>query len=793
MKTITLIILVAIFFCTTQNLQAQNPTLSAGLETLTMNKGTIDVEVLTQLIMEKQKELKQEALRRFILKLFPETNYTTKFYVQNCLNLLLNEKNPQVIEKEIYELTTNYALALGVAKYYAKVHKNSNLINLYNEAYGAKKNDLPFGYWLDITSKALSETNVLVKKGFFRKKIDFTNRNSNSYIELSEIDKYKKFFNAMATMSKTISDGITPYIENYAVIEAFLNNTQTNKNIDIKETVIANTTKNLELLFNPDLLLSLPTEISSTYPALKTFINNFNSENTKITAINSLNNKLPSLPSLKYTFDNQKIIRDNSKNKWAAFEKEQLKNYLVDTDGKLTPKKTLQLDSAQKLSLENLNKTSIELKYNYDEAERKFLTDSTIYYRQLKDLNGYLKTLQITDTLTTTNITSIVNTDFSTITESTQKKINNLLTEFRKGKDAYKALLSKLALDLTNSGFLPNSIQLNENNKEFLKEYSNLISSTYVRAKKLIESDSITVEDVAYFDDKFIPEIIKLSTPLGLNKELNKQITEVGTIVKLLKLQTLTSIPDRFIYNDDLKILLKFVADLGKLDKAESYNHMLNLFEQMNNLVIENLDDQDFKKTYLLFSNAIIKYTLVDTKNETVEIDIASFLNDLQQYYGKNEKSRIGIYASLGLNQTHFFRSLNLPENPETVKNLGFASEKLGIKLRLHRFEMTSALKNVIKDDIYLDKRYPFINEVYLTLYGSGLLYSIANTTTNSKFDYPQAALSLGFRFYNALDFNLSGGIPFIPKQAPFKNFFIGLGLDIPLGEYLEKLGSKKK
>jgi len=95
---------------------AQNPSLAVGLETLTMNKGSIDVEKLTAIIMEKQRELKQEALKRFILKLFPETNYTTKFYVQNCLTVLLNERNPKVIEKEVLELTTNYALVLGVAK-----------------------------------------------------------------------------------------------------------------------------------------------------------------------------------------------------------------------------------------------------------------------------------------------------------------------------------------------------------------------------------------------------------------------------------------------------------------------------------------------------------------------------------------------------------------------------------------------------------------------------------------------------------------------------------------------------
>ena len=107
-----------------------------------MNKGTIDVQVLTEIIMEKQRELKQEALKRFMFKMFPETNYTTKFYVQNCLNILLNEKNPQVIEKEILELTTNYALALGVTQ--ALIKSENDIFKDLNNEYLKLKDTLDF-------------------------------------------------------------------------------------------------------------------------------------------------------------------------------------------------------------------------------------------------------------------------------------------------------------------------------------------------------------------------------------------------------------------------------------------------------------------------------------------------------------------------------------------------------------------------------------------------------------------------------------------------------------------------
>ena len=96
-------------------------------------------------------------------------------------------------------------------------------------------------------------------------------------------------------------------------------------------------------------------------------------------------------------------------------------------------------------------------------------------------------------------------------------------------------------------------------------------------------------------------------------------------------------------------------------------------------------------------------------------------------------------------------------------------------------------------NDIYLNKKAPFINELYAIVYGSGLLYTLANTTTNENFDFPHVGAGVGMRFYNALDVNLIIGFPFVKNYNFGDNAFYGIGLDIPLGEYLEKLGSKNK
>ena len=76
-------------------------------------------------------------------------------------------------------------------------------------------------------------------------------------------------------------------------------------------------------------------------------------------------------------------------------------------------------------------------------------------------------------------------------------------------------------------------------------------------------------------------------------------------------------------------------------------------------------------------------------------------------------------------------------------------------------------------------------------IYGSGLLYSLANTSTNENFDFTHVGIGTGLRFYNSLDVNFTLGFPFVQDRDFGSDVFVGFGFDIPLGEYLEKIGGK--
>lgn len=251
--------------------------------------------------------------------------------------------------------------------------------------------------------------------------------------------------------------------------------------------------------------------------------------------------------------------------------------------------------------------------------------------------------------------------------------------------------------------------------------------------------------------------------------------------------------------------LFEFISNLDNLDKAQTYESIINLLREYSHIVEGQLPNSKFKEGYIIFINGMKKYTLINSspENQYVEIDIVSFLNDLQQFYNRNNPSRFSLYLTLGLNENFFFKDFTFPDDgseaenpdnpkkPETIKTIGFASEKIGVKYKIYDFKKYRGYENVIKDDVYLNKRAPFINEFYTILYGSGLLYTLANTSTDQNFDFPHVGAGVGLRFYNALDFNVILGFPFVKDRNFGKDGFIGIGLDIPLGEYLEKVGNK--
>lgn len=919
----------------------ENATLGIGLESLTFNKGTIDVEVLTKIIMKKQKELKNEALKRFMFKMFPESDYTTRFYVQNCLNILLNEKNPQVIEKEILELTTNYAVALGVTQAVVKmdnaifkphkvvngktelskknkhvdhqrimseidnneviktyhttikeIHKANkeidSLFELYKKAKKNKEsinkskkdvenkikaqenlekklnkikrkllrnnvnpndtielyensNELTFGEKLDFISLTLSENVLLRKKGFFKNKIDY--REEQGYFFTKEDDE---------TIINTINEKINPYIENYDIIKNFIETTGIKdfKNINDALTNAYLNQLDLDIEFgsfitNGPLNDNLKSELEqlksvlqlksdyiklsalkgtiimddiskiktiSSIPLLEE-INTL--EDTKsLPVFNPLEQLKKSLDDVKKSYDDVKKLNNTienynqtlkniaSINLFKTLQPDNLHPIVITAKDKMVPEKdlTIKMDEIKK-EIENIYKIKAIVTPNPADQNSKIKEINNTISR----INSTLKALN--DDLKTIKINFIVNDDFKEnirsldglkiieITTLLDLQIDDVQKNISKSSVFFTVFIDHLLKKIENDSVIPNLTTQKE--VIYNKELSELIATVYERLSYFKTTNNYTISDINYLEKDLLPKLVglKYNDQTANQTFYNSLISGIKNLTPLLKIRILTTKNLNISIENysELISLFEFIGNLDKLDRAQTYASIVDLIQKNSEAITQVLPDGEFKESYKLFINGVKKYTLINpnAEKEYVEIDVVSFLNDLQQYYDRKNPSKFSLYLTVGLNQNVFVNKFKLPESDEVLNNIGFASEKLGVKLKLHDFRKVRGYENVIKSDVYLNQRAPFINEWFVTAYGSGLLYSLANTTTNTNFNFPHFGVSTGFRFYNALDFNVMLGLPFVKNEKFGNNGFIGIAFDIPLGEYLEALGNK--
>lgn len=896
---------------------SQSPTLGIGLETLTMNKGTIDVEVLTQIIMEKQKELKKEALKRFMFKMFPDTDYTTRYYVQNSLNILLNEKNPQVIEKEILELTTNYAIALGVTKAYLALNKpkikgqtslivQNNWIAFLNEKCGKQKEDnnmgsnkstptkekgndfhkndgesaktvkndsksynprfdynkisaeinnldekkdrlctlfnkfknfnesfdsalidkngnraerklarrdnklskikkiayknnldipknnfnsptkdtiLSFGQNLDLVSLALSKNEKLKKKGFFKNKIDYTEEQPYFISETEDTTRIGK-----------INRKVTLYVDNYEIIGSFIN--------DLSPTVQKQDNIFSHLLDNYGKQINTKSKINQV---LQLNSADFINDSNILSNLNSLKSILTEYKSLKKIFDeNHTKVSTLSGNTLNDYDDKILlieqyndlvKKYLL--IGQLDKNNSLFVGEKVNVELKKIDvdvalKNKVE-KYRSDLLENKqdSVKLSLLVVPDIKFIDNEIKKINV-------NGLNLKNIDLSM--KSIDKSIDENVKKITESDAFFKGYINYLMNQIETNQFVIDRPNLKSDSN---LKIATVIGDLYGKLNDLRKHKTYNYSDVDYIENQILKNLVEAKNLTGgkvtngSNPDVYLELIDLTkNLAPLLKMKIIIQRElnlRNFRYEKELFSLFEFIGNLDKLDKAETYSSVISLIRENSESITNELPDGAFKDSYKIFINGVKKYTLINpnAEKEYVEVDVISFLSDLQQYYDRNNTSRFSLYLTLGLNQNFFFNKFTFPDSNEEIKNIGFASEKIGIRYKILDFKKYKGYENVIKSDVYLNKKTPFINDWYVALYGSGLLYSLANTSTNRNFTFAHVGLATGLRFYNALDFNVVLGFPFVKnKRFPYGAFY-GIGLDIPLGEYLEKLGNK--
>ena len=244
-------------------------------------------------------------------------------------------------------------------------------------------------------------------------------------------------------------------------------------------------------------------------------------------------------------------------------------------------------------------------------------------------------------------------------------------------------------------------------------------------------------------------------------------------------------------------LLFRLMAKLYEFDQAATYDDYLNALAGLSDI----FPNQDTKAALNKIISLLRSYTEIIEgfqENEALDFDVESFLVSLQNI-NYDRWRPLSFIFNVGVNNAHFPDGLSL-QNGESLRNYTFAGEKIGLKVNLldwayiNSFGRQETFRYWGKSYVRLEPaKAPTVSNLHLLLYGTGLLYNLANTGTTPDFNRPMIAGGLGLTFFNQLDLNASVGVPVNATAAQATPLFLNLGFDIRFDEYLQALNERRR
>lgn len=110
-----------------QEIEHEAPTLQLGLDGLSFSKGTLDPEIISRIIAEKQNEIKIKIIQNSFLKNIYGSGGTIYNYADNIIKGVVEESDTDVRTRKILESTVNLVFVYTFADFYLKqVEKDEN-------------------------------------------------------------------------------------------------------------------------------------------------------------------------------------------------------------------------------------------------------------------------------------------------------------------------------------------------------------------------------------------------------------------------------------------------------------------------------------------------------------------------------------------------------------------------------------------------------------------------------------------------------------------------------------------
>lgn len=786
-------------FCLALQAQIGPPGLSIGTDEVLFEKGVLDVDLVAEIIAEKQAELKQELAKRAILNLnLSEGPYLTYDYANNVITALLEHKDKNVIKKQILESSTETAIVVALTEAYMQIHKTKLL-------------GLELAY-LEMMGDS-TETNWKVNR-FNNKFIKMTTLERPRYIGKQAMrDRYDSIYVQNFDTSQFIRPlphEVTEEIRKEPVTSPF--STREERDEWYKDSKILTVKKRkkgssglgaLPKVFHVYKLKDLGVYRGYNF---YTYLNYLLLDKTL--EVCRKNDALQRLGFFQKNFD-ETAFRERSHYYRFKREYQEIDLELDEEEAaiqKLEKKLRTRLNGDQlnssgeqaQIALDSRSiskrKTKLQEAKDHHEKVRIFLEKLDAIAVSLD--NTIDKNLEFADVILNRPKVSFQDEMIEIVEyRDNLKRFSQFLNyhKFKPGGDSTfwsnsvrnKEALSHLIKDLSQNIFQDvlkldlKYVELTEKDDLILQELGELVHYSINFQSTEAYTD---YERWAQAINKIIPRLIsinsksknQLSAAIQDLERLKMAINRIQYAQALIEIFTNERL-FKDVSGDDLKDYMAEVFKvLTSLDQASSYDQVAKWIVDVGNIF------WDLSKSRLMNNLSNLQaYLTMDEESNRVDIKVDDFILYLGNQYINDISPRLSLYFTVGVNNTLAFNV------PDTAKNFNFASEKIGLKFKLYDFVQ----RNSYTSRHYIARQKPFVKDIYVLGYGSGLLYQIESLKTENALNGSTVGLIFGVHFFNDLDFGIG---PSMVRILDDNKFALSASFDIPIVEYLSRLGKKK-
>ncbi|MGC3946352.1 MAG: hypothetical protein QM762_17840 [Chryseolinea sp.] len=658
-------------------LEHQAPTLQLGLDGFSFAKGTLDYQLIMEIVAEKQEELKFKAIQNVFLSKVSNAGGTIYSFTNNVVRELVQEKDQTIRTRKILENTVNLVFVTAYLEYFLQTMASDSAIKSNFEALAKR-----YGY-TEAEAKVIKSIKNLMKKKREKTVLVFSDETGVSFLSLL---------------------------------------------LDMSSEAVRSDAKLKQLGL-----------MQISYSATYEYLNRY-----RRLDIDSVDMKVENSPS-------------------------KFKRMLLDS----TKKATLRIEET------TLRRETVA-------AANAVYVDMQ---DQLKMVTNYI------------GLANYVVDHFSFRND----RLASFSDEGLRAKNAGGGSIKQQLTDISDgiSTLLPSLIAAQNNDSLARKEINNLVSIQFYlkkAASQFSDSDATKsiASDILYtLYSQFIPQLTRQSYRDFKYFELINKLNQASAKLAQTMLEADASFQ---LPNGKVDNFLLIAARLYQFDRAATISEYLKLVEEIGYI----FPDDRVKNALSVLVSFIKDYTVTETNNkgkEVLNFDLESFLVKLANV--KPYKfSPWQFHFTVGVNTGYFYNPLTLDDG-SVATNLSYVGEKIGVKYKIIDRGFW-ANRNPGDTYIIRGKTYvktgppiePIISNVHLLVYGTGLLYMLANTKTNEQFDSPMIGIGPGITFSNALDLNISYAIPLFSSEKLATSFdtpFINVGFDIQFVEYYNRMREKQK